>query len=306
MIYLDFFKALVYTAVFSLALTPFDFKLASAVGAIDIPKDKRRMHTRPIPRLGGISIFLSFAFFCLFFCFRIFNQISGFFVGAVIIISLGIIDDSISLSAKSKLFAQICASILAIVGLGRVSIFSGITVILGILWLLTLTNAHNFIDGLDGLCAGISLIEAIAMGILFLLADSRDFGIFAFIAGGACIGFLPYNDNNAKIFMGDTGSAFLGFALAFISWKFMLSVGSVSALISMLLVFSIPICDITFAVTRRIIKGKSPFEPDRSHIHHILADSTLGHKKASLILRIAALYFALTGIVFYFLAKDFL
>ena len=306
MIYLDFFKALVYTAVFSLALTPFDFKLASAVGAIDIPKDKRRMHTRPIPRLGGVSIFLSFAFFCLFFCFRIFNLISGFFMGAVIIISLGIIDDSISLSAKSKLWAQLCASILAVVGLGNSSIFSSVTVILGILWLLTLTNAHNFIDGLDGLCAGISLIEAIAMGILFLLSEDNNFAIFAFIIGGACIGFLPYNDNKAKIFMGDTGSAFLGFALAFISWNFVLSTSEISALISILFIFAIPMCDIVFAVTRRIIKGSSPFEPDRSHIHHILADSTLGHKKASLILRIASLCFALFGITFYFFVKDFL
>ena len=297
--FLEVFKALVYTAVFSLLLTPLDFGLARAIGAIDIPADGRRMHTRPIPRLGGISLFSSFVVFALVFCLGLSLSLAGVILGSCIIVALGVADDSISLSAKKKLAIQSLAAMIsasAIVPLGHNSIAA---FILATLWILTLTNAHNFIDGLDGLCAGISLIESCAIGLLFLLIRSPLFAILAFILGGACIGFLPYNDKKAKLFMGDTGSAFLGFIIGILSFEFVITAKGFTALLSILFVLLFPLSDIIFAVVRRIYQGKSIFESDRSHIHHVLADRTLGHRGASVAIRVFALVLAVIGVVLF-------
>ena len=301
--FLEIFKALVYTAVFSLLLTPLDFGLARAIGAIDIPADGRRMHTRPIPRLGGISLFASFIVFSLVFCGGLSLSLATITLGSCVIVALGVADDSLSLSAKKKLAAQSLAAMIsasAVIQLGHSSV---VAFILATLWILTLTNAHNFIDGLDGLCAGVSLIEACAIGVLFLLIKSPLLSLLAFILGGACIGFLPYNDKKAKLFMGDTGSAFLGFIIGILSFEFMASARSFTALLSILLVLLLPISDIVFAVTRRIYQGKSIFESDRSHIHHILADRTLGHRGASVTIRVFSLISAVLGVVL-FIAFD--
>lgn len=299
MIYLDIFKALVYTAVFSLSITPLDFVLANAVGAIDVPKDGRRMHTKPIPRLGGVSIFIAFAVFSLLFCREITPRILSVLVGAIPIVTLGIIDDCLTLSAKTKLAVQAVAAFFSISILNLGIDLGRFFIVFGIIWLLALTNAHNFIDGLDGLCAGISLIEAIALGIMFT-AESQPLGaLFSFVIGGACLGFLPYNDKSAKIFMGDTGSAFLGFALGFSAFNLLAVDLAFTTFISICFVFAIPIFDISFAVIRRLSQGKSPFAPDRSHIHHLLADSTLGHRKASVAIRLASLVFATVGVLIY-------
>ena len=170
------------------------------------------------------------------------------------------------------------------------------TVAFSIIWLITLTNAHNFIDGLDGLCVGVSLIEAIALGIIYSISEEPLWALFSFVLGGACIGFLPYNDKNAKIFMGDTGAAFLGFTLGFAALNLLLIDFSPTALVSVCFIFAIPLIDICFAVTRRIFQGKSPFASDRLHLHHLLSDRLLGHRLASVAIRIASLVFSLIGI----------
>jgi UDP-GlcNAc:undecaprenyl-phosphate GlcNAc-1-phosphate transferase len=167
------------------------------------------------------------------------------------------------------------------------------------LWLITSTNAHNFIDGLDGLCTGISVIEAISLGIIFLYENHPQYALLAFVLGGSCIGFYPYNAKNAKIFMGDTGSTFLGFVLGLLAVKALKFSSSHITLISMCFIFIVPMADIIFAVIRRSFQGKNPFMPDRSHIHHILSDSSLGHYKASLVLRVLSMLFAITGILLF-------
>lgn len=292
---LNISSALVYTAVFSIFLTPIDFILANKIGAIDIPNDMRRMHTKPIPRIGGISIFISFIIFCLWFQNQASPNITALLSGSAIIISLGIIDDSVSLSAKSKLIFQFIAATVSVFLTQTPNKVFG-SAAFSILWLVTLTNAHNFIDGLNGLCTGISINESAAIGIILLTADETSLALVAFAICGACIGFMPYNAGNAKIFMGDTGSNFLGFILGYLSLHAQKRHFGITAIIVLLAVFSIPIADITYAVTRRISNKKSPFSPDRSHIHHILADSSLGHIRASLVLRIISFLLAAIGI----------
>ena len=297
--YLEIFKALVYTAVFSLLLTPFDFGLARAIGAIDIPADGRRMHTRPIPRLGGISVFSSFVVFAISFCSGLSALLAGLILGSCIIVVLGIADDALSLSAKKKLAVQSLAAMIS--ASAAISAANGSTVlfICGVLWILTLTNAHNFIDGLDGLCAGVSLIETCALGGLFLLTGSISLALLAFVLGGACIGFLPYNDKKAKLFMGDTGSAFLGFVIGVLSLELILRAKGFTALFSIFMILAFPLSDIAFAVTRRIYQKKSIFSSDRSHIHHILADRTFGHRGASVTIRVLSLISAALGVLLF-------
>ena len=297
---LDALRALVYTAVFSLASTPADFRLAHAIGAIDVPRDGRRMHTRPIPRIGGLSLFASFAIFSMIFCKETAQALSALLLGAVLIVVIGIIDDCKSANAGIKLAFQLCASLITVITSYRD--VGPVLASASIMWLLTLTNAHNFIDGLDGLCAGVSLNESVALGIILLLDGEGTAALACFVLGGACIGFSPYNSKNAKIFMGDTGSTFLGFCLGAISLQLVLSRGYI-AILPLVFVFAIPLCDIFFAITRRILNKKSIFAPDRSHLHHFLADR-LGHRSASIVLRLLSAALAMLGIAFYL--TDFL
>lgn len=298
---LDILKALVYTAVFSLAATPLDFRIAGAIGAIDVPKDSRRMHSSPIPRIGGVSLFTSFALFCLIFCKETASLLCCMLSGAVLIVILGIIDDCARMGAKSKLLVQGFASLAVILSARIFRIeFQALSAIFSFVWLITLTNAHNFIDGLDGLCAGVSITESLALGTVLLLGGNVGLSLASFVLGGACIGFFPYNAHNAKIFMGDTGSTFLGFCLGAISAYLIAYELSPKAVISVFLIFLLPLADITFAVTRRLAEGKSPFAADRSHIHHILADK-IGHFRASRRLRLISALTCLLGVIVYFI-----
>ncbi len=291
-------KALVYTAVFSLLITPADFRLAKSVGAIDIPKDARRMHTRPIPRLGGISIFASFVILCLFLQKEIAPDFLFVLSGAFFITVLGVTDDALGLSAKFKLTAQVLISATVAFGISYFEDWNPILIPLGIVWLLTLINAHNFIDGLNGLCAGIAIIESFALGVLFILGGNTLEALVCFILCGACVGFLPYNSPKAKLFMGDTGSTFIGFTLGVLSLELLNGSNGFADFCSVILILIFPLIDISFAVTRRILKGQSPFVSDRSHIHHFIADR-VGHRQASVLIRISALISATLGILLY-------
>ena len=291
------------TALVSLVLTPFDFRVAKKLGAIDTPKDNRRMHKRPVPRLGGISIFFASLLFTLIFCFDIAASLFFGWAGAILIVCVGVLDDMLVLPPWVKLFAQVGAAYVSTIGGNVVTEISGISLgvfslPLTVLWTVTLINAHNFIDGLDGLCGGIALAESAALGLVGVTVGQTGLALSAFTLCGACIGFLPYNMGGARIFMGDCGSTFLGFALAWISIALLSAPSPISPL-SLLLIFAIPLADIIVAVARRIAKGKSPFLPDRSHIHHMLADTSLGHFGASRLLRLTAALLAAIG---YFIA----
>ena len=299
MVVLSLSLAAVLTALVSLLLTPFDFRVAHRLGAIDVPKDGRRMHSRPVPRLGGISIFFASLLFSLIFCFSIAEALFFGWAGAILIVCVGVLDDVLALPPWIKLVSQVGAAYVSTIGGNVITEMGGVrlgvaSLPLTLLFTVTLINAHNFIDGLDGLCGGVALVEGAALGLIGLTSGKPRLAIAAFILCGACIGFLPYNTGGARIFMGDCGSTFLGFALAWVSVALLADPSPISP-ISLLLIFAIPLADITVAVLRRVAKGKSPFLPDRSHIHHILSDTSLGHLGASRLLRLAAALFAAVG-----------
>lgn len=290
--------AMTLAALLSLVLTPLDFRAAQSLGAIDLPKDNRRMHTRPIPRLGGLSVFFSFLVLTVIYDFKIASDLFFLWSGAILIVLVGVLDDRLSLPPALKLAAQCVAAYVSTMGgaLLRLLPFGKETVSLGlfslpltILFLVTLINAHNFIDGLDGLCAGVSFGESIALGCL-CLGTSSEYAAAAFLLGGACLGFLPYNLGGARLFLGDTGSTFLGFTLAAIA------VRTVDRPVTLLLLFALPLADLCFAVIRRLLSGKNPLLPDRSHLHHLLADR-LGASYASKLLCFAAAFTALIAVL---------
>jgi UDP-GlcNAc:undecaprenyl-phosphate GlcNAc-1-phosphate transferase len=211
---------------------------------------------------------------------------------------IGILDDELSLPPMMKFAVQLAAAYVSTIGGGVIRTLSigNATVSLSVLslpitllFLVTMINAHNFIDGLDGLCAGVSMNESLALG-LCALGVSPEYAVACFLLGGACMGFLPYNLRGARLFMGDTGSTFLGFMLAAIA------VRTIDRPLTLALLFALPLSDLIFAVTRRLLSGKNPLLPDRSHLHHLLADQ-LGAYRASRILCYAAALAALVAVL---------
>jgi len=291
---------MIIAAMVSFISTPLVKKLAHKVGAIDIPKDDRRVHKNPIPRLGGLAIYLGFLISVILFL-EIDKAIAGMLFGASIIVVMGVIDDIKSLPAKVKLAIQIIAAYILIkfgVRIDFVSNFleSGEVVKLGILsvpitifWIVGITNTVNLIDGLDGLAAGISTIAAITLAYVArvntpLIPNGAETAVLTLVVAGACIGFLPYNFNPAKIFMGDTGSLFLGYILAAISINGSIKGATTLAVVVPVLILGLPIFDTTFAIVRRVCSGRPIMEADKGHLHHRLLSIGLCQKRAVLVL----------------------
>lgn len=302
--------ALVVAAVIAFLFTPVARTLAQKVGAMDVPKDARRMHDHPIPRMGGFAIFLGFLLTVLLFA-QLTVQVRGMLLGAVIIVVLGIFDDIYSLPAKFKFVVQIVAALIA-VGAGNIidtlsnpNIFSNnpywelgwlgwpVTII----WIVAITNAVNLIDGLDGLACGVSTISSMSMLVIALVLGEGEVAILLAALAGGCIGFLPYNLNPAKIFMGDTGSTFLGYILAVTSIQGMFKMYSFISFVVPFLMLGLPIFDTCFAFIRRIAHGQSPMSPDRSHVHHRLIDMGFSQKQAVAVLYIISAILGLSAVV---------
>lgn len=281
-------------------VTPFVIKVAYKVGAIDVPRDSRRVHKVPIPRLGGIAIFIGFLASVLV-TFRLDTRLIGVLAGAAMIVTMGYFDDIKPLSAKVKLLIQIVAAGIVVYSGIKVEfvtnplsfMFEGVQhyIKLGnwaypltIVWIVGVTNAINLIDGLDGLAAGVSTISAITLSAVAIFLNQDYIAVMAIILAGATIGFLPYNFNPAKIFMGDTGSLFLGYMLSVISVMGVLK--SAAALSIMVPIFAIglPIFDTFMAIVRRSLSGKSLMEADKGHLHHRLLDRGLSQRQAVLTL----------------------
>ncbi len=280
-------------------------------GAVDVPRDNRRMHTVPIPRMGGLSIYFGFLVSYLCFTPTIEFKDIGILIGGTILVVVGIIDDKYALKASVKLIFQLLAAIIPVImGLRidfitNVNIFSkGTVMMLGVLsvpitiiWIIGLTNALNLIDGLDGLAGGIASISAASLMIVSLSAGRYEMLIPLAAIAGATMGFLPFNVNPAKIFMGDTGALFLGYMLACFSVSgFFKSFAAISFLIPFI-VLGLPIFDTSFAILRRISKGKPIMAPDRSHLHHKLVDAGFSQRQAVGILCSITGLLSLTAIV---------
>ncbi len=315
-----------YIILFALAFivafssTPAVRKLAFKIGAVDIPKDTRRMHNKPIARLGGIAIFLGFVVSLMFGVVSTFlgasgilpdRELLGLLIGALIIVGIGIVDDIKQLGARFKLVFQIIAA-LCVVFISNtritnltnpfasegVSQLNDITsYVITVLWIIGITNAINLIDGLDGLAAGVSSISYLSLFFISILnGESSDATIIAILAG-ATLGFLPYNFNPAKIFMGDTGSTFLGFTLAVVSIQGMIKTYAAFSIAIPLLVLGLPLFDTISTIIRRILKRKPIMQPDREHLHHRLIDMGLSQKQSVGVMYTASAVLGLCAVV---------
>lgn len=283
---------LLVACVVSFLSTPFVKTLAYKIGAIDVPKDNRRMHKTPIPRLGGLAIFIAFILSALLFA-EIDRQMRGILLGALVIVILGAIDDSHTLKAAPKFLVQIAAAGIAVSHgcviqfISNPNVFSATTYLnlgwisypLTIFWIVAITNAVNFIDGLDGLAVGVSGISTASLLVIALMVGEKNVAILLAALLGSCIGFIPYNLNPAKIFMGDTGATFLGYMMACLSVQGLFKLYAIISFAVPFLILGVPIFDICFAVIRRVAHGQSPMQADRGHVHHRLIDSGFNQKQ---------------------------
>ena len=303
--------AFAIAAVLSYFFTPPVKNFAHKVGAIDAPKDARRMHKKPIPRLGGLAIYGGFLCSILIFG-QLDETMLCVLLGAAIIVALGIFDDVLALGAKLKFVVQIVAAAIPVcIGDLQIGLFTNLNplsdtpfVHLGILavpatiiWIVGITNAVNLIDGLDGLAVGVSSIAAITMLAVALLTGNMPIAITMAALAGACIGFMPYNLNPAKIFMGDTGSTFLGYMLATVSIMGLFKFYAVISFAVPFLILGLPIFDTANAIIRRVAAGRSPMSPDRGHVHHKLIDMGFNQKQAVAILYAISATLGLTAVV---------
>lgn len=301
---------MVLSACVTYGLTPLVRKLAFKVGAVDIPKDERRVHTKPIPRMGGLAIFIGFLLSYALFSDMEPLKMGAIIFGATLMVVTGIIDDIHEINAKTKLAFQLAAAVVLFSCGIRIEFFSNFInpemgmIPLGwlsfpvtIFWIVGITNTVNLIDGLDGLAAGISSIGAITLTLVALQFGGQDIALAAhmnevalltIIIAGACIGFLPHNFNPARIFMGDAGSLLLGFLLASASVDGALKGTAVVAVAIPILALGLPIFDTTFAILRRLMSGRSIAEADKGHLHHRLLQVGMNQKRAVLTLYLIA------------------
>lgn len=300
----QYFIALIVTFIAAVILTPLVKKFAIAIGAVDQPND-RKVHVLVMPRLGGLAIFLSVVIGVIFN-----KPVSPFLLpialGALIIIVTGILDDLFELSPKIKLIGQILAASVVILGGIKVEFINlpfdarlelGLFAVpLTLLWIIGVTNAINLIDGLDGLSAGVSSIVLATMATMAYVNGNFFVLAISMIMLGATLGFLIYNFHPAQIFMGDTGSLFLGFMLSVLSLLGFKNITLFSLLVPAI-ILAVPISDTLFAIVRRALKKKPLSAPDKSHLHHCLLRSGFSHRQTVLIIYAMSAFFSLCAIL---------
>lgn len=279
----------------TLVATPLAKKISMLAGAIDYPKD-RGMHKKPMPRMGGIAIVLGFMATVITLSFFVegidVKKFMGLVIGAMIIVILGVCDDMYNLKARFKLCIQLIAALVVIYSGIRINVvlwpftayLQTLSAPITLVWIIGVTNAVNLIDGLDGLAAGVSSIAALTLMVLCIMTGSQTAVMLTAALAGACLGFLPRNFNPAEIFMGDSGSTFLGFVLAVTSILGVFKGYAFLALIVSMLCLGLPVFDTLFAMGRRIAKHKPIMEADRGHMHHRLIDRGYSQRQAVLIL----------------------
>ena len=304
--------AFAVACVVSLLVTPAVILLAKRTGALDKP-DARKVHKKPIPRIGGLAIYAGFMAAVIFVAIKfgldaeMVRETVGLVLSGSLIVALGLIDDYKNLPAKIKLLGQIGAAAVLVAAFdvridfvtdpfGDYIYLEWFAVPATMFWLVGLTNTVNLIDGLDGLAAGVS---AIASFTIMLIALEQDFILVAVLTAalaGAAVGFLKYNFNPAQIFMGDTGSMFLGFMLAGISVTGAVKSVATIALVVPVFALGLPILDTTFAIVRRVRGGVPIFKPDKGHLHHRLLSVGFTQRQAVLLMYVISALFGLSAI----------
>ncbi len=293
--------------------TPAVIALAKKTGAVDKP-DARKVHKKPVPRIGGAAIFLGFMSAIILtaimakFQGEMLFEVIGLIVSGTLMFLVGIVDDYKNLPAKVKLLGQIVAAAVLVLAFdvridfitdpfGDYIYLEWFAVPATLFWLVGITNTVNLIDGLDGLAAGVSLIAA---GTIFLVAMEQNFFLITILTAalaGAAFGFLFYNTNPARIFMGDSGSLFLGFMLAGISVIGATKSTTTIALIVPILALGLPILDTTFAIVRRYRGGQPIFKPDKGHLHHRLLNLGFSQRQAVFLMYLFSAILGLSAIV---------
>ena len=289
---------------------PLVIKLAHRIGAVDQP-DHRKVHSRTMPRLGGMAVFIAFIT-CTVFITKMSGPMLGLVLGACIIFLVGVLDDMFQLSAWIKLIGQIAAAAVAMYfGImvhfvtnpfdGLLSL-GWLSLPLTLLWIVGITNAINLIDGLDGLAGGVSAIAASTLAIVCLFRGQTEVSLVAFILVAAVLGFLPYNFHPAKTFMGDGGSNLLGFVLGCLA---IMGTTKSAALISLfipIVILGIPIFDTFFAIIRRINNKSHIFGPDKDHLHHRLMAMGMSHRRSVFTIYAMSGFFAVMAITLSFVS----
>ncbi len=325
--YMDSFITFILAFIITFSATPIAKKIALKYGAVDYPHDGRRMHKKPIARMGGIAIICGFIVSVLFMTFsglsvnganpEINRQLLGIMIGILIIAVIGIADDIKKLGPLPKFIAQIAAALaVVIISDMRITILTNpfnsaasyivlpdfVSYPLTVLWIVGITNAINLIDGLDGLAGGITAISCISLFFINLytnqgLAVMTLVSVLILALAGSSIGFLPYNFYPAKIIMGDTGAYFLGFILGIISIQGALKSFTAISISIPLLVLGLPVFDTLASIIRRIKNRRKVTEGDRGHIHHRLIDMGLSHRQTVIIMYVASAGLGLGAIV---------
>lgn len=293
-----FLTALLVTFV----LTPVVKKMAIKIGAVDKP-NARKVHHGLIPRLGGLAIYAGFMISVLCTVGLSFEMV-GIMIGATVLIVVGVIDDRWSLPAKVKLLGQILAAAIVVIGfgiqidwlvlpyIGLLYLPTLISVPVTIFWIIGFVNTVNLIDGLDGLAAGVAAIASLAIAMLaFQMGQWVSAAAMVAMAGSA-LAFLQYNFNPAKIFMGDTGSMFLGYIIAVVSVLGVMKTAAVTVLFVPVIALMVPIMDTLLAIIRRRISGIPVFAPDKSHLHHRLLAQGLNQKQVVLVMYALTAFFS--------------
>ena len=321
----DIAIAFLLAFIVSFMATPWSIRTAHKVGAIDVPKDGRRMHANAMPKLGGIAVILGFIISIVYLLFVMtiegsidlfgdgiyFRKLIGILIGIIVITITGLLDDIIDLNPIQKLLGQILAACIVVgfgvqidninIAIAQFGLSSTISIIATIIWIVGITNAINFMDGLDGLSSGISLISCISLLIIFALNGSPIIAVIIIASLiGALVGFLPFNFAPAKTFIGDTGSNFLGFMLSIVSILGVAKTYTLAVIVLPMLVLGLPIADVILAIIRRIIKGKSIkaiVKADNGHVHHKLVQKGFTQKQAVLILYGASAMFGMFAII---------
>ena len=305
---IEYSLLIVFSCLIIVALiTPLVKKIAIHINALDIP-DARKVHTKPIPRLGGLGIFIGFLLGYMIFA-KNTIQMNSILIGSFIILLTGIIDDIKPISAKAKLFGQTIASLVIVfygnIVLSDVSIL-GLNIEFGvfsypitILFIVACTNIINLIDGLDGLSSGISSIFYLSV-IILCFFQHRFWElelILSLIMLGSCLGFLIHNFHPAKIFAGDSGALFMGFIIAVISLLGFKTTAITSVFIP-LAILAVPILDTLFAIIRRSINHQKISSPDKQHLHHQLLKMNFSHRNTVLIIYGVNILFASASILY--------
>jgi UDP-GlcNAc:undecaprenyl-phosphate GlcNAc-1-phosphate transferase len=287
-------------------LTPAVGGMARRLGVVDIPGG-RRVNQLPVPRLGGLALFLGLLVPALAFL-PLGHQTRGLLLGATVAVIVGLVDDFRGLPWYAKLAGQATAAGV-VVGFGvwvdRFTLpFVGIHALpaavgvpLTILWIVAIMNMFNFLDGLDGLAAGVAAIAGLTFSVIALSLGKPDAAILSAIVFGACVGFLRHNFYPARIIMGDSGALLLGFVLAAVSVQGLLKTAATVALFFPLLVLAVPIVDTTFVVVRRLKHGERIFEADQAHLHHRFLRRGFSQRRAAVTIWVWCLSLAAAAFV---------